>query len=76
MGKLKKTAESGQLWELISQQFFAENTHNFAQCCVNSPRISEIFCFEKTEEERDEKGKKTCCSCLLRSSLVSKNLSW
>ena len=43
----KKTAEGGQLWELISQQFFADNTHNFAQCCVNSPRISEKFSFEK-----------------------------
>ena len=58
MGKLKKIAESGQLWELISQQSFAENTHNFAQCCVNSPRISEKFIFEKTEEERGDKGKK------------------
>ena len=58
MGKLEKTAESGQLWELISQQFFEENTHNFAQCCVNSQRITENFCFEKTEEERGEKGKK------------------
>ena len=58
MGKLKKTAESGQLWELISQQFFEENTHNFAQCCVNSQRITENFCFEKTEEEGGEKGKK------------------
>ena len=58
MGKLKKTAESGQLWELISPQFFAENTHNFAQCCINSPRISEKFCFEKNEKERGEKGKK------------------
>ena len=26
MGKLKKIAESGQLWEPISPQFFAENT--------------------------------------------------
>ena len=26
MGKLKKIAESGQLWELISPQFFAANT--------------------------------------------------
>ena len=58
MGKLKKIAESGQLWELISPQFFAENTKNLAQCCINSPRISEKFCFEKTEEERGEKGKK------------------
>ena len=38
--------------------FFAENTHNFAQCCVNSPRISEKNSFEKTVEERGEKGKK------------------
>ena len=52
----KKTAERGQLWELISPQFFAEYTHNFAQCCVNSPRISEMFCFEKDEEERGEKA--------------------
>ena len=58
MGKLKKIAESGQLWKLISQQSFAENTHNFAQRCVNSPRISEKFRFEKTEEKRGEKGKK------------------
>ena len=58
MGKLKKTAESGQLWELISPQFLAENTQFFAQCCVNSSRISEIFCFEKTEEKGGEKGKK------------------
>ena len=26
MGKLKKLADSDQLWELISPQFFAENT--------------------------------------------------
>ena len=58
MGKLKKIAESGQLWELISPQFFAENTYNLAQCCINSPRISENFCFEKTEKERGEKDKK------------------
>ena len=58
MGKLKKLAKSGQLWELISLQFFAENTYNLAQCCVNSPKISEIFCFEKTEVERGENGKK------------------
>ena len=58
MGKLKKIAKSGQLWELISPQFFAENTYNLAQCCVYSPRISEKICFKKTEEERGEKGKK------------------
>ena len=58
MGKLKKIAESGQLWKVISPQFFAENTHYFAQRCVNSPRISEKFCFEKTEGKRGEKGKK------------------
>ena len=59
MGKLKKkTAEIGQLWELISQQFFAEKAHNFAQCCVNSPRISEKNNFEKTEEEKGEKSQK------------------
>ena len=58
MGKLKKIAESGQLWELFSLQFFAENTYNLAQCCVYSPRISEKICFEKTEVERGEKGKK------------------
>ena len=58
MGKLKKIAKSGQLWELISPQFFAENTYNLAQCCVYSPRISEKNCFKKTEEERGEKGKK------------------
>ena len=58
MGKLKKITKSGQLWGLISPQFFAENTYNLAQCCVNSPRISEKFSFKKTEEERGEKGKK------------------
>ena len=58
MGMLKKLAKSGQLWELISLQFFAENTYNLAQCCVNSPRISEKFCFGKIEEEGGEKGKK------------------
>ena len=58
MGKLKKIAESGQLWKVISPQFFAENTHNFAQRCVNSPRISEKFSFEKTEEQKGEQGKK------------------
>ena len=41
----------------FSAGFVAENTHNFAQCCVNSPRISEKFSFEKNEEERGEKGK-------------------
>ena len=58
MGKLKKIAESSQLWKLISPQSFAENTHNFAQCCVNSPGISEKFSFEKNEEEKGEKAKK------------------
>ena len=47
MGELKNIAESGQLWELISLQSFVKNTHNFAQSCVNSPRISEKFSFEK-----------------------------
>ena len=58
MGKLKKIAESGQLWKLISPQSFAENTHNFAQCCVNSPRISKKIVMKKTEEKREEKSKK------------------
>ena len=58
MGKLKKIAESGRLRALISQQFFAENMYNLAQCCVKSPRISEKFSFEKTEEEMGEKDKK------------------
>ena len=58
MGKLKKIAKSGQLWEHISLHFFAENAYNLAQCCVYSPRISEKNCFEKTEVERGEKGKK------------------
>ena len=58
MRKLKKITESGQLWELISPHFFAENTYNFAQCCVNSPGISEKFSFEKNEEEKGEKAKK------------------
>ena len=58
MGKLKKLAKSGQLWELISLQFFAENTYNLALCCVYSPRISEKNCLKKTEVERGEKGKK------------------
>ena len=49
MGKLKKIAESGQLWELISPQFLAENTYNLARCCVNSPIISEKNSFEKTD---------------------------
>ena len=45
--------------------FVAENTLNFAQCCVNSPRISEKFSFDKIEEEKGEKVKKNCCSRLL-----------
>ena len=57
-GEAEQIAESGQLWELISLQFFAENTYNLAQCCIYSPRISEKFCFQKNEEERGEKGKK------------------
>ena len=57
-GEVEKIAESGQLWELISLQFFAENMYNLAQCCVYSLRISEKFGFEKNEVERGEKGKK------------------
>ena len=57
-GGVEKIAENGQRWELIFPQSFVKNTHNFAQSCVNSPRISEKFSFEKTEEERGEKGKK------------------
>ena len=48
--------------------FVAENTLNFAQCCVNSPRISEKFSFDKIEEEKGEKVKKNCCSRLLESA--------
>ena len=58
MGKLKKIAKSGQLWEPISLQFFAENVYNFARCCVYSQRISEKNSFEINEVERGEKGKK------------------
>ena len=58
MGKLKKIAKSGQLWDLISLQFFAENVYNLAQCCVYSPRITEKNCFEKTEVKNGEKDKK------------------
>ena len=75
MGKLKKIAESGQLWEPISLQFFAENTQNLAQCCIHSPRISEKFCFENTEEEMGEKAK----NMLLlfgKVKLGVKKLSW
>ena len=58
-GEVEKIAESGQLWELISPQFFAENTWNLAQCSANFPRISEKFNLEeKNEEEKGEKGKK------------------
>ena len=49
---------SGQLWEPFSPQSFAENTHDFAQCCVNSPIISKKIIFEKNEEEKGEKAKK------------------
>ena len=46
--------------ELISLQSFVKNTHNFAQSCVNSPRISEKLDFEeeKTEQKNGEEGKK------------------
>ena len=47
MGELKNVAESGQRWELIFPQSFVKTTHNFAQSCVNSPKISEKFSFEK-----------------------------
>ena len=57
-GEVEKIAESGQLGELISPQFLAENTYNLARCCVNSPIISEKNSFEKTDEKRGEKGKK------------------
>ena len=50
MGKLKKIAESGLLWELISPQSFAENTHNFTQCCVNSPRIAGNLVLKKLKK--------------------------
>ena len=60
MGELKNIAESGQIWELIFPQSFVKNTHNFAQSCVNSPRISEKLDFEeeKTEQKNGEEGKK------------------
>ena len=43
--EVEKIAESGQLWELISPQSFAENTHIFALSCVNSPKISKTNLF-------------------------------
>ena len=58
MGEFEKIAENGQRWELIFPQSFVKNTHNFAQSCVNSPRISEKISFEKSEEKRGEKYKK------------------
>ena len=57
MGKLKKIAKSGQLWELISPQFFAENMYNLAQCCVNSPRISENLVLKKLKKKVVKKAK-------------------
>ena len=55
----KKTAESGQLWEFISPQFFLQKIRIILLNAVLTPkRISENFIFEKTEEERDKKGKK------------------
>ena len=57
MGKLKKIAESGQLWKLISPQSFAENTHNFAQRSVNSPRISEKIVLKKLKKKGVKKAK-------------------
>ena len=39
--EVEKKAQSGQLLEPISLHFFAENMHDLAQNCVNSPTISE-----------------------------------
>ena len=57
MEKLKKIAKSGQLWELISPQFFAENTYNLAQCCINSPTLK-IFVLKKLKKKGVKKTKK------------------
>ena len=55
----KKTAESSQLWELISQQFFLQKIHIILLNAVLTPKESQkIFVLKKTEEERSEKGKK------------------
>ena len=59
---------------LISPQIFAENMHTFAQCCVNSTRISEKFCFKKTEEDRGENDKKNMLLMFVKVKLGVKKI--
>ena len=60
MGKLKKKiAESGQLWELISQQVLLQKIHIILLNAVLTPQESlRNLVLKKTEDERGEKGKK------------------
>ena len=47
-------------WEPISLHFFfAETTNNFAQCCVNSPRIFKQLVLNNLKKKRVKK----CYSC-------------
>ena len=61
MGKLKKTAESGQLWEqyLSAVFFLLQKTRIILLNAVLTPQESlKNFVLERTEEEKGEKGKK------------------
>ena len=54
----KTITESGQLWEPISPHFFAENTHNFVQCCVKLPKnIWKSPVLKKMKKKRVKKAK-------------------
>ena len=53
--------------------FFTENTYNLAQCCVNSPNISEKNSLEKTEE-KGVKRAKNMLLMFVKASLVSKKI--
>ena len=58
MGKLKKVAESGQLWELISQQFFLQKIRKILLNAVLTPQESlKNFVLKKLKKKGVKKAK-------------------
>ena len=57
MGKLKKAAESGQLWELISPQFFLQKIRIILLNAVLTPQESlKCFVLKKTKKKGVKKA--------------------
>ena len=59
MGKLKKIAESGQLWELISPQFFLQKIRKILLNAVLTPQESlKNLVLKKMKKKGVKKAKK------------------